>query len=76
MNTTQVIAMCNTVILANKGISMEEEIILDRLPKIDSKNLSELDAVLVAKRRIQAVLGRKNITPRDLKKGVLRSIKY
>lgn len=73
---SDVIASCHLMVSPNKGITLEEQILLKKLPPITNvgnfKNSTEL--VSLAIKIIKSELGRSNITPRDLKKAVVNLI--
>jgi hypothetical protein len=70
-----VIKACNLLISPNKGISLHEEAVLRRAPKVDTKNkLNSFELVNVAQKMVYHLLGRKNITARDLKKAIFHLI--
>jgi hypothetical protein len=76
IQTIDVIKACNLLISPNRGISLEEESILKKsASKLTPKNkLNAMEMVNVAQKIVYNVLGRKNITARDLKKAVFNII--
>jgi len=77
MIQADIIKGCSILIEPNKGISLEEQYTLLNATKIrqkDHKFLSYIELVTLAKKNILAVLGRKNVTPRDLKKAIINII--
>lgn len=71
----QLITATKNIILPNKGISLQEESILKTLPPLaPSKGITAYALVRLARKHVIQVLGRENITPRDLKKAVFRLI--
>lgn len=78
MKEQDIINGCNLVISSNKGISLREEYLLKNQICIypsRHKMLNHVELVSLAIQTIYTVLGRKNITPRDLKKAVVDMIK-
>lgn len=77
MTSSDIIKGCNIIVDSNKGISLDEQYKLLAATKIevkDHKILSYIELVRMARNTIFAILGRKNITPRDLKKAIVNII--
>ncbi len=77
MLAKDVIKGCNILVESNKGITLEEQYSLQKQPKIvqkDNKVLTYIEIVSVARKVVFSTLGRKNITPRDLKKAIINII--
>ena len=75
VQTVDVIKACNLLISPNRGISLDEEAILKNAPNIDTKNkLNSIELVNLAQKLVFSLLGRKNITARDLKKAIFNLI--
>lgn len=77
MLQTEIIKGCNILVATNKGISLKEQYTLMQVPRIlvtDYKVLSNIELVSLTIKVIYTSLGRKNITPRDLKKAVVNMI--
>jgi hypothetical protein len=75
VQTVDLIEACNLLISPNKGISLVEDSLLKDSPRIDNKNkLNSFELVNLAQKMVFNILGRKNITARDLKKAVFNLI--
>lgn len=75
VQTVDVIKACNLLISPNKGISLEEESVLQKIPKLKSTNkLNAVELVNLGQKIVFNSLNRKNITSRDLKKAVFNLI--
>ena len=73
-----VIKGCNLLISSNKGISLDEEyLLMDSLQIFPTRHtgLNHVELVSLAIQEIYRILGRKNVTPRDLKKAVIKIIR-
>jgi hypothetical protein len=79
MKTSAVILACNNIVHSNRGISLVEEIKLQQLPKVkvsENRRLTATELVSLAHKVVVKALGRKNITPRDMKKAIINIIYY
>lgn len=71
-----ILQACKLFVVANKGISLEEEVVLSKLPKINDQHMTAAELVVLAVGTIKRTLQRSNITPRDLKKATIRLIQF
>lgn len=77
MLSKDIIKGCNILVESNKGITLEEQYSLQKQPKIVQKDhvtLTYIEIVSVARKVVFSTLGRKNVTPRDLKKAIINII--
>ena len=62
---------------SSRGLSMQEVYDLSLLPKIKvTKQITEAQAVLLAKNTIYRTLGRDNITGKDLRNAIVNLIQW
>jgi len=77
MKAPDIIRAVNLVAPSNRGISLEEQFKLKKLtPLRVSKNphMNEKELAVMAVENIYEALGRRNVSPRDLKKAIIQHI--